>query len=53
MEDQLHRANVKDHLIRQDKEISITNLVREERKIIEDRFNEELDRLRQEKNLRV
>jgi hypothetical protein len=27
--------------------------VREERKIIEDRFNEELNRLRQENNLRV
>jgi len=46
MEEQLHQAHARDHQHRHEKEISITNLVKEERKIIEDRFNEELERLR-------
>jgi len=38
---------------RREKELTITDIVREERKIIEDRYHQELDRLRSETQVLV
>ena len=46
-------AHMREQEHRREKEITITDIVREERKIIEDRYHQELDRLRSETQVLV